>query len=209
MRSVCLLSSGIDSPAAAYMMASREIEVILLHMDNFGQSDTRTVEVVKRIAEVLRKATGGEMPLYIAPYHAFQERIRVLCDGSFQCVLCKRFMLRIARELAVSERARAIITGDSLGQVASQTLQNIIVEQRGLELPVLRPLIGLDKIEIEAIAKEVGTYELSITKLPGCRYVPRKPRTSATERSMDIQESRLEPEAALEGIISRIRRVDL
>lgn len=149
------------------------------------------------------------MPLYIAPYHAFQERIKALCDGSFQCVLCKRFMLRIASELAVSERARAIITGDSLGQVASQTLQNIIVEQRGLELPVLRPLIGLDKIEIEAIAKEIGTYVLSITKLPGCRYVPRKPRTSVTERSMDIQESRLEPETALKGIISRIRRVDL
>lgn len=207
MKVICLLSSGIDSPVAAYMMASRGADVILLHMDNFGPSDGRTVNVVQDIAGVLREATGSELPLYSAPYHSFQDRIAFQCDKSFQCVLCKRFMLRMAKDLARREDAEAIITGDSLGQVASQTLQNILVEQRGLEFPVLRPLIGLDKIEIEAIAKEICTYELSITKLPGCKYVPKRPKTSASEKNMDLQESRLDPDEKFSEVLSGMRRI--
>ena len=207
MKAVCLLSSGIDSPVAAYLMASRGAEVQLLHMDNFGSSDPRILEIVKDLASVLRKVTETSMPLYSTPYFKMQERINKRCGRSYQCVLCKRFMLRTARDFALSEDAEAIITGDSLGQVASQTLQNILVEQRGLEFPVLRPLIGLDKLEIEAVARKIGTYEQSIRKAPSCPFVPQKPQTSAEIGAMKREESYLDPQETLGTLLKGIERV--
>jgi thiamine biosynthesis protein ThiI len=207
MKAVCLLSSGIDSPVAAYLMASRGAEVLLLHMDNFGSGDPRILEIVKDLAVVLRRVTETSMPLYSAPYLGMQQRIRERCGRSYQCVLCKRYMLRTARDFALREGAEAIITGDSMGQVASQTLQNILVEQRGLEFPVLRPLIGLDKLEIEAVAREIGTYEQSIRKAPSCPFVPQKPQTSAEIGAMSREESNLEPQKTLESLLSGIERV--
>jgi thiamine biosynthesis protein ThiI len=207
MKAVCLLSSGIDSPVAAYLMASRGAEILLLHMDNFGSSDHRILEIVKDLADVLRKVTETSMPLHTAPYFRMQQRIRERCRSSFQCVLCKRYMLRTARDFSLREGAEAIITGDSLGQVASQTLQNILVEQRGLEFPVLRPLIGLDKLEIEAVARDVGTYEQSIRKTPSCPFVPQKPQTSAEIRTMNREESNLDPQGTLESLLRGIERV--
>jgi thiamine biosynthesis protein ThiI len=207
MRMVCLMSGGIDSPVAANLMASRGAEVLLLHMDNFGERDPRILGIVEDLAEVLRESTGTKMPLFMAPYWRMQERIRERCDRRFQCVLCKRYMLRTARDFAQRNGAEAIVTGDSLGQVASQTLQNILVEQRGLNFPIVRPLIGLDKIEIETIAKRIGTYQVSIRKAPSCPYVPRKPQTSAGEFAMDSEESLLEPDNLFRDLINDIVRV--
>jgi thiamine biosynthesis protein ThiI len=204
---MCLLSSGIDSPVAAHMIASRGAQTILFHMDNFGPCDPRTLDVVRGITNVLRADLDQEMPLLVAPYHLLQDRIGEMCERSYHCVMCKRYMLLLAREMAKIEGAEAIVTGDSLGQVASQTLQNILVEQKDLDFPVIRPLIGLDKIEIETIAKKIGTYELSVTKLPDCRYVPRKPKTSASERSIDIQEERLSPGNLLDQLVSMTSRI--
>lgn len=204
MRMVCLMSSGIDSPVAASLMASRGAEVLLLHMDNFGEKDPRILNIVKDLAEVLRESTGTKMPLFIAPYWKMQERIKKRCDRRYQCVLCKRYMLKTARDFGQRNGGEAIVTGDSLGQVASQTLQNILVEQRGLDFPVVRPLIGLDKIEIEVIAKKIGTYPVSIRKAPSCPYVPRKPQTSAGKAAMDSEESRLEPDILFSDLIDDI-----
>ena len=115
----------------------------------------------------------------MAPHGDNQREIFENCDRSYQCVMCKRVMQRTARELAKILGADAIVMGDSLGQVASQTLRNIVSENIGLDFPVIRPLIGMDKLEIEAIAKEIGTYDISIRPTDGCTIVPVGPITNA------------------------------
>ena len=179
MKLVSLMSNGIDSPVASYRMSLMGADVILLHMDNRPYTDDRSVENVKAIAERLREVTGKEFPLYMAPHGDNQREISENCDRSYQCVMCKRVMQRTARELARMLGADAIVMGDSLGQVASQTLRNIVSENIGLDFPVIRPLIGMDKLEIEAIAKEIGTYDISIRPTDGCTVVPVGPITNA------------------------------
>ena len=179
MKLVSLMSNGIDSPVASYRMSLMGADVILLHMDNRPYTDDRSVENVKAIAERLREVTGKEFPLYMAPHGDNQREISENCDRSYQCVMCKRVMQRTARELAKILGTDAIIMGDSLGQVASQTLRNIVSENIGLDFPVIRPLIGMDKLEIEAIAKEIGTYDISIRPTDGCTIVPVGPITNA------------------------------
>lgn len=173
------MSNGIDSPVASYKMSMMGADVILLHMDNRPYTDDRSIENVKAIAERLREVTGKEFPLYITDHGHNQTEISEKCDRSYQCVMCKRVMQRTARELAKIVGAEAIVMGDSLGQVASQTLRNIRSENIGLDFPVIRPLIGMDKLEIEAIAKDIGTFEISIRPTDGCTILPSKPITEA------------------------------
>ncbi len=173
------MSSGIDSPVAAYIMAEAGAEIVLLHMDNTPYEDGRSLENVMELAERLRQATGQDMPLYSASHGPSQTRIGETCETRYQCVMCKRTMQRTAKELAVRMGCSGVVMGDSLGQVASQTLRNIRAENIGLEFPVLRPLIGYDKLEIEEIAKSIGTYEISIRPAVGCTMVPKGPVTEA------------------------------
>ena len=184
MRLLALISGGIDSPVAAYLMSKAGADVILLHMDNRPYADDASVEKVKDIAERLRKVTGASFPLYSAPHGMSQEIISKTCDRNYQCVLCKRTMLKVAQELAFRLDCGGVVTGDSLGQVASQTLKNIRYVGDGLKLPVVRPLIGYDKLEIEAIAKEIGTYDISVVRSDGCSIVPSKPITEADLKKM-------------------------
>ena len=185
MKLIALISGGIDSPVAAYVMDKAGAEVILLHMDNRPFADDKSIEKVKLLAEQLRSVTGSPFPLYSAPHGLSQETISRTCDRSYQCVLCKRTMLRAAQELAGRLGCGGIIMGDSLGQVASQTLKNLRYVSRGLTIPVVRPLIGYDKLEIESVAKEIGTYELSIIRSDGCSIVPSKPVTEADLNKME------------------------
>jgi len=182
---LALISGGIDSPVAAYLMDKAGAEITLLHMDNRPFADDKSIEKVKLLAEKLRSVTGSPFPLYSAPHGASQERISQTCDRSYQCVLCKRTMLRTAQELAGRLGCSGIVMGDSLGQVASQTLKNLRYVSHGLRVPVMRPLIGHDKLEIESIAKEIGTYEISIIRSDGCSIVPSKPVTEADLKKME------------------------
>jgi len=165
-------------------MAKLDADVILLHMDNRPFTDGSCIEKVKKIAERLRSVTGKEFPLYAANHGDNQAIIKEGGGGSYQCVLCKRLMMRVAKEFALMNGCSAIVMGDSLGQVASQTLKNIRSESYDLGFPVLRPLIGLDKLEIEAIAKEIGTYELSILPEAPCGAVPLRPMTEAEPKKV-------------------------
>ncbi len=174
-----MISGGIDSPVAAYVMAEAGADVVLLHMDNTPYEDGRSLENVKELAQRLRQATGQEMPLYSAMHGPSQARIGETCETRYQCVMCKRTMQRTAKELAGRLGCSGVVMGDSLGQVASQTLRNIRAENVGLDFPVLRPLIGYDKLEIEEIAKSIGTYEISIRPAVGCTIVPKGPVTEA------------------------------
>ncbi|MCL2296195.1 MAG: tRNA 4-thiouridine(8) synthase ThiI [Methanomassiliicoccaceae archaeon] len=184
MKLLALISGGIDSPVAAYIMDKAGAEIALLHMDNRPFADDISIEKVKSLAERLRSVTGSPLPLYSTPHGISQEKISKTCDRNYQCVLCKRTMLRCAQETAGRLGFGGIVMGDSLGQVASQTLKNLRYVSTGLKVPVVRPLIGFDKIEIEAIAKEIRTYEISIIHSNGCSIVPSKPITEADMKKM-------------------------
>ena len=175
-------------------MAKRGAEVILLHMDNRPFCSDLGVKKAGMLAEALRGATGQEMPLFIAPHGENQAINQQRCQSSYQCVLCKRLMLMTAQEMAVRLGATGIVMGDSLGQVASQTLNNIRAEQHGLKLPVLRPLIGLDKLEIERMAVSIGTYEISIMSdgNKDCTAVPMRVITSASVPDILAEEAKVD-----------------
>lgn len=192
MRLVALMSSGIDSPVAAYKMVSLEADVVLLHMDNRPYAEDDSSDDVKALAERLSEVTEREMPLYFAPHGPSQNAIARGCDRPYQCVMCKRVMQRTARELAKILGCSGIVMGDSLGQVASQTLRNIRSENIGLDFPVVRPLIGMDKIEIEAVAKAIGTYDISIRPGHGCGIVPLRPITEADPEKVIVFSERID-----------------
>ena len=192
MKLVALISGGIDSPVASYIMARRGADVILLHMDNGMYSSEKEIEKVKALAARLRDVTGKEFHLFILNNEANQTLIKERCERPYQCVMCKRTMQFVAREFAKKNGCSGIIMGDSLGQVASQTLRNIRAEGSGLDFPIVRPLIGMDKTEIIDIAKEIGTYEISIIQSGGCGVVPQKPITEARIEKVEELQSKLD-----------------
>jgi len=175
---VALTSSGIDSPVAAFLMMKRGVEPILLHF-SLNEEDRRKVE---RLRDQLQKyAAGRSIRLEVIEHRELlRDRFSQLkADrrvGPFLCVICKHLMHRRGGELARREGALGLITGDSLAQVASQTLSNLAAYGTSSGLPVYSPLIGFDKVEIMALARRIGTYEISITKAPGC-VPPANPRT--------------------------------
>ena len=205
MKTVVLMSGGIDSPVAAYVM-SKVSDVVLLHMDNRPYSDDRSISKVIKQAEQLRKVSGKDMPLYIAEHGKSQGSIKEVC-GPYQCVMCKRVMMTVATEFARKIDASGVVMGDSLGQVASQTLKNIKAESTGLNFPVLRPLIGYDKLEIEAIGKEIGTYDISTMKEQSCSVVPLRPVTEAEPKRILELQNMLDFNGLIDHSVNSIKRI--
>lgn len=191
---VCLMSGGIDSPVAAYLMLKRGADVVLLHMDNRPFADDSSIMKVKLLAKKISEATGRKLKLYVAPHGESQSQIVANADRKLTCLLCRRMMYRTACAVAEKEGAEGIVTGESLGQVASQTLDNLAAERSAARLPVLRPLLGFDKEETIIIARKIGTYELSI--LPGecCNLAPIRPETHAKEDVVIRAEEKLDAE---------------
>jgi len=179
MKFVSLISSGIDSPVATYLLSKKAEEIILIHVDNRPYTDDREIENLIKLAKHLKKLISCSLKVYLVPHGNSLSMYKQNCNNKFTCVFCKRMMLRYAEKIAEKEEAKAIIMGDSLGQVASQTLQNIRTIDKVIKMPVLRPLIGLDKEDIVKISKEIGTYNLSILPSDGCSAVPNKPATKA------------------------------
>ena len=202
---VTLMSGGIDSPVAAYLMSEVGAEVLLLHMDNRPYTDDFSIVKTARIAKQLVEFTGRDFPLYVAEHGKSQTAIKEKC-GYYQCVMCKRTMISVAIEFAKRNGCSGIVMGDSMGQVASQTLMNMRSETVGIDFPVLRPLIGLDKIEIEAIAKKIGTYEISILKDAPCGVVPSKPATAATAEKVLEYHAKIDLPRLVEDSVSSISR---
>lgn len=175
---IALVSGGIDSPVAAFLMMKRGCEVIVLHFNNYpytGGSNEKVMKIIEKLSEY----SPAKLKYFEATYGDYLKSCIDDAPVRLTCVLCKTGMYRIAEEIAKKENALAIIDGSSLGQVASQTLPNLLATRYITKMPVLSPLIGLDKIEIENIGKKVGTFDISILPAPGCTAVPKYPETNA------------------------------
>lgn len=177
---VSLLSSGIDSPVALWRMARRGAVCIGVHFSGRPQTSDASEFLVDDIAQVLQR-TGCIARVYVVPFGNYQREISVGCPPSLRVILYRRLMFKVAEEIARRERAGALVTGESLGQVASQTLENIRATNAAVTLPVLRPLIGSDKLEIIDQAQQLGTFEISSMDAPDCctLFMPRNPETHA------------------------------
>ncbi len=201
---VVLLSGGIDSPVAAWKMMKRGCTPIFVHFHSFPYTNAESQEKAKQLAKLLSQYQSRSK-LYLVPFTEVQRHIMVDTPLETRVILYRRYMLRLAEQIAAREKARVLVTGDSVGQVASQTIENIDVISRAIQMPVLRPLIGDDKIEIIDVAKRIGTYEISILPDQDCcsLFVPKHPETKANLAEIEKSEGRLnvagEMKAAIEG----------
>lgn len=172
-----LMSGGIDSPVALYYMLRQGHEMVAVHMDNRPFTDDSPLEKVVDHLRVLETALGRKVPLYVLPHGPTQITLMRNTDRHVGCVMCRRFMWRSAERVAERELASFLVTGEALGQVASQTLSNMRSATAAVRLPIIRPLIGFDKQEIESVAKSIGTYGISTRPGLCCQAVPDKPAT--------------------------------
>jgi thiamine biosynthesis protein ThiI len=199
-----LISGGIDSPVASYLMLERGAELATLYLDNQPFTDEKMKTKVITQVERLKRVSKLKIKLYIVPHGENQKMFARNCDRHVGCILCRRMMFRIGEALATREHAVALVTGESLGQVASQTLQNIRVESSAIKMPVIRPLIGLDKIEIERIAKDIGTYDISISPGLCCTIVPKKPSTNAAIERIIEEEKKVNMDSLLKEALKEV-----
>jgi thiamine biosynthesis protein ThiI len=192
-RAVSLISGGIDSPVAAYRMMQRGCRLTFVHFHSAPYLDTTSQEKVRKLVSELTRHQF-QSRLYLVPFGEIQRQIVAAVNRPLRVVLYRRMMLRIAEAVARGEKAKALVTGESLAQVASQTLENMAVIQQAAALPILRPLVGMDKQEIIDQARRIGTFDTSSIPDQDCcqLFVPKHPATKAQLREVEEAESRLE-----------------
>lgn len=191
-RAALLLSGGIDSPVAGYMMAKRGLEILPVHFFSYPYTGEESKQKVLKLAELMSLYTGRANPVIVS-FTEIQEQIRKHCPEDMFTIVMRRFMMRIAEKIALDNGCGALITGESLGQVASQTMEAMGVTQAVCTLPVLRPLVGMDKEEIVTIARKIGTFETSILPYEDCCtvFTPRHPKTRPTLKQCEDAEATL------------------
>ena len=205
---VVLLSSGIDSPVAAYLMMKRGCEVVALHCNNDPFSGPKVTENFNALVDQLNiYARGVPIQKRIVDYGEYLQTAKDKAPEKMTCVLCKSGMYHIAEKLARKLGADAIVDGSSVGQVASQTLSNILATRYGVEMPILSPLIGLDKEEITEIAKKIGTFEISKIDDGGCSAVPKYPETRADLDRVKKACEDMNQKEAIQKAFENIRKV--
>ena len=204
-KAITLLSGGIDSPVSSYMIAKRGIHLIPVHFFSFPYTSQQAKEKVVELGQILTTYCGS-MTLEVVPFTHIQEEIRDKCPEEYFTLIMRRFMMRIAERIAERTGAGAIVTGENLGQVASQTMEAMATTQAVTRFPVLQPLIGMDKEEIVRMARRIGTFTTSILPYEDCCtvFTPRHPKTHPKLEEVEAAEQNLEIEAlvseALEGI---------
>ena len=193
---VSLLSGGIDSPVSSYMIAKRGVQLELLHFASPPYTSEQAREKVLQLAQELT-VWCGRLTVHVVPFTEIQEEIRRKCPEDHFTLIMRRFMMRLGDRLAHELACKAIVTGESLGQVASQTIQALVVSDDVATLPVLRPLIGMDKEEIVRIARHVGTFDTSILPYEDCCtvFTPRHPKTKPNLEEVREYEAALDIDA--------------
>ncbi len=207
---VTLLSGGIDSPVSTYMIAKRGVRLIPIHFFSFPYTSEAAKEKVIELARLLTEYCG-RMTLEIVPFTHIQEEIRDKCPEEFFTLVMRRFMMRIAERIAEANGAKAIVTGENLGQVASQTMEAMASSQAVIHLPTLQPLVGMDKEEIVQLARRIGTFETSILPYEDCCtvFTPRHPRTRPKLSEVEEVEAALDVEALVNEALAGTERIGL
>ena len=205
---VTLLSGGIDSPVSTYMIAKRGVRLIPVHFFSFPYTSEQAKQKVIELAELLT-AYCGRMTIEVVPFTRIQEEIRDKCPEEYFTLIMRRFMMRIAEKIANANGAKAIVTGENLGQVASQTMEAMASTQAVTELPVLQPLIGMDKEEIVRLARKIGTFDTSILPYEDCCtvFTPKHPKTKPKLHEVAEVESALDIDALVEEAYAGIERI--
>ncbi|MBR9675572.1 tRNA 4-thiouridine(8) synthase ThiI [Candidatus Woesearchaeota archaeon] len=201
-KGLVLISSGIDSPVAASLLVN-DYDLSFIHFRNTLRKDNINEEKVVKLLTHLAKKYDKTFDLYISPLIYLQEEYQKRCFRRLQCVFCKRSMFRIAQKIAKENDIDYLISGENLAQVASQTLENMKVIDLSVDIPILRPLLSYDKNETVKIAKEIGTYDLSIIKEGGCPFLPDNPLTRSTKEKLEFQEAKINIEELNDKIIKK------
>lgn len=209
-RAISLLSGGIDSPVASWMMAKRGVTLEMIHFFSYPYTSPEAKEKVLDLARIL-VPWCGKLTVHIVPFTAIQETLMRNAPEDLFTVLMRRYMMRIAEEVANRTGCRGIVTGESLGQVASQTMEAMMCTGAVCTLPILRPVVGMDKEEIVKIARRIGTFETSILPYEDCCtvFTPRHPRTKPTLEEVTAAEAALDMEALIQTAVADIERVNL
>ena len=188
-----LLSGGIDSPVAGYMMAKRGVRVEAVHFESFPYTSEMARDKVIRLARTVA-AYAGDIYVHVVSLTKIQEELVKHCDEDYFTLLLRRYMMYIASRIAADHDSKCLITGESLGQVASQTMEAIAVTDAASSIPVFRPCIGMDKLEIIAISEKIGTFDISIEPYEDCCtvFTPKHPRTKPQLEKVLIEEQKLD-----------------
>ncbi len=207
---VTLLSGGIDSPVSTYMIAKRGVRLIPVHFFSFPYTSQQAKEKVIELAQQLTDYCG-KMTLEVVPFTHIQEEIRDKCDEEYFTLIMRRFMMRIAENIAKYNGGKGIVTGENLGQVASQTMEAMAVTRAVTDLPVIQPLIGFDKEEIVRLARKIGTFDTSILPYEDCCtvFTPKHPRTKPKIEDVERVEAALDVDALVQEAIEGIERIEI
>lgn len=206
-----LLSGGIDSPVAGYMMARRGMTINALHFHSYPYTSQNAKDKVIELAKIMKKYTGG-FKLHIVSFTHIQESIHKFCDGDFMITLMRRIMFRIAERLAKQNNYQSIITGENLGQVASQTVESMTVTNAVVnDLPIFRPLISFDKEDISRVAQKIGTFETSILPYEDCCtvFLPKHPVIKPKLEKCLKEESKLDIEELISEALKNIEVIEI
>lgn len=209
-KGLLLISGGIDSPVAGWMAMKRGVSLEALHFHSYPFTSERAKEKVVDLCRVLTRY-GGKIRLHVAHFTDIQKELRLKTPERLTVTLMRRMMLRIAERLAEKRGALALITGESLGQVASQTMESINVIERVADIPVFRPLIGMDKLEIMAIAKRIDTYPISIRPYEDCCtvFLPEFPATRPRLADVEEAEAALDIESLITGSLEKTETLEI
>ncbi len=207
-RAVSLLSGGIDSPVASWMMATRGLALERVQFFAYPYTSNEAKEKVIELARLLTPWCG-RLTVHVVPFTQIQEELRRSCPEELFTVLMRRFMMRIAQRVAFRVGAGAIVTGESLGQVASQTMDAMRCTQAVCELPIFRPVVGMDKEEIIRVARKIGTFETSILPYEDCCtvFTPRHPRLRPTLAELEAAEAAMDVDALVDQAVQGIERI--
>ncbi len=209
-KGLLLLSGGIDSPVAGYMMAKRGLEINAVHFHSYPYTSEQAKQKVVELAKLLSEYTGN-IKMHVVSFTKIQEEIHKHCDPDYMITIMRRIMMRIAEIIANNNNYKCIVTGESLGQVASQTVESITVTNNVIQtLPVLRPLIGMDKEEITVIAKKINTFETSILPYEDCCtvFLPEHPVIKPTIKRAEYQEKFLDIDALINEALQNVEIIE-
>ena len=209
-RAVSLLSGGIDSPVASWMMAKRGLPLDMIHFFSYPYTSPEAKDKVIELARLLTPWCG-RLTVHVVPFTKIQEELRRSCPEELFTILMRRFMMRIACRVAYRVGAGALVTGESLGQVASQTMSAMRLTGAVCDLPILRPVVGMDKEEIVRIARKIGTFETSILPYEDCCtvFTPRHPRLRPLPGEVEAAEANLDIEALVDEAVKNIERIQV